>query len=112
MLNHAVELNGDSMTRVLLAIVLLAAQTAARPAAQRVGERPPNIWPPRRAPCCSPTPPPWLFNLDHDPSEQFNVARDHPETVADLRRLAEEHKRSVVPVEDQIAKRAAAPAAR
>jgi arylsulfatase A len=56
--------------------------------------------------------PPWLFNLDHDPSEQFDVARDHPEVVAELRRLAEEHKRGVVPVEDQVAKRGAAPAMR
>jgi arylsulfatase A-like enzyme len=56
--------------------------------------------------------PPWLFNLDHDPSEQFDVARDHPDVVVELRRLAEEHKQGVVPVEDQIAKRAAAPAVR
>jgi hypothetical protein len=32
--------------------------------------------------------------------------------VAELRRLAEEHTRGVVPVDDQIAKRAAAPAMR
>jgi uncharacterized sulfatase len=56
--------------------------------------------------------PAWLFNLDHDPSEQFDVSRDHPGVVAELRRLAEQHTRGVVPVEDQIAKRAAAPAAR
>jgi arylsulfatase A-like enzyme len=49
--------------------------------------------------------PPWLYNLDHDPSEQFDLGRKHPEIVADLRRLAEEHKKTVVPVEDQIAKR-------
>jgi arylsulfatase A len=55
--------------------------------------------------------PPWLYNLDHDPSEQFDVARAHPEVVAELRRMAEEHKRTIVPVEDQIAKRAAAPPA-
>jgi arylsulfatase A-like enzyme len=52
-----------------------------------------------------PIDPPWLFNLDHDPSEQFDVAAAHPDVVADLRRLAEEHRRSVVPAEDQIAKR-------
>jgi arylsulfatase A len=52
-----------------------------------------------------PVDPPWLYNLDHDPSEQFDVAAQHPEKVAELRRLAEHHKRGVVPVEDQIAKR-------
>jgi arylsulfatase A-like enzyme len=59
-----------------------------------------------------PVDPPWLFNLDHDPSEQFDIAREHPGVVAELRRLADEHKRGVVPVEDQIAKRAPAPATR
>jgi arylsulfatase A len=56
--------------------------------------------------------PPWLYNLDHDPSEQFDVAREQPGVVAELRWLAEEHKRGIVPVEDQIAKRATAPATR
>jgi hypothetical protein len=52
-----------------------------------------------------PVDPPWLFHLDHDPAEQFDVAAEHPDVLKDLRRLAEEHKRTVVPVEDQIAKR-------
>lgn len=52
-----------------------------------------------------PIDPPWLFNLDHDPSEQYDIARERPEIVAELRRLADEHKRGVVPVEDQIARR-------
>jgi hypothetical protein len=33
------------------------------------------------------------------------VARQHPAVLSELRKLAEEHKRGVVPVEDQIAKR-------
>jgi arylsulfatase A-like enzyme len=49
--------------------------------------------------------PPWLFNLDQDPSEQYDVGREHPEVVGELRRLAEAHRRTVVPVEDQIAKK-------
>jgi arylsulfatase A-like enzyme len=49
--------------------------------------------------------PPWLFNLDQDPAEQFDVAREHPDVVAELRRMADEHRRRIVPVEDQIAKR-------
>jgi arylsulfatase A-like enzyme len=52
-----------------------------------------------------PIDPPWLYNLDHDPGEQFNLAAQRPEVLAELRKLAEEHKRGVEPVEDQIAKR-------
>jgi len=48
---------------------------------------------------------PQLYNLDQDPSEKFDVARQHPEIVAELRRLADEHKKTVVPVKDQIATR-------
>jgi len=41
-----------------------------------------------------PTPhdPPLLFHLERDPSEQFDVAQDHPEVVASLRRVADEHR--------------------
>jgi arylsulfatase A-like enzyme len=52
-----------------------------------------------------PIDPPWLYNLDHDPAEQFDLAARSPEVVAELRKLADEHKRGVEPVEDQIAKR-------
>ena len=56
--------------------------------------------------------PPWLFHLEHDPAERYDRAAEKPEVVAELRRLAEEHKKTVVPVEDQIAKRAPAAAGR
>jgi arylsulfatase A-like enzyme len=52
-----------------------------------------------------PVDPPWLFDLDQDPGEQYDVAAQRPEVVADLRRLADEHRRGVAPAEDQIAKR-------
>jgi arylsulfatase A len=52
-----------------------------------------------------PVDPPWLFDLDRDPGELYDVAAEHPDVVADLRRLADEHRRTVVLVEDQIAKR-------
>ena len=48
---------------------------------------------------------PQLYNLDQDPSEQFNIAKQHPEIVAELRRLADQHKKTIVPVKDQIATR-------
>jgi arylsulfatase A-like enzyme len=50
--------------------------------------------------------PPWLFDLDQDPAEQYDIAAERPEVVAELRRLADEHLRGVKPAEDQIAKRA------
>jgi arylsulfatase A-like enzyme len=53
-----------------------------------------------------PIDPPWLYDLDNDPSEQYDVAREHPEVVARLRAMAAEHTKGVVPVEDQIARRA------
>ncbi len=50
---------------------------------------------------------PWLYDLDQDPEERYDVAKDKPEVLAALRKLADEHKKGVVPVEDQIAPRAA-----
>jgi hypothetical protein len=55
---------------------------------------------------------PWLYNLDQDPEERYDIASDNPEVVAGLRKLAEEHKRGVAPVEDQIAPRAPVAVAR
>lgn len=39
--------------------------------------------------------PPLLFNLPEDPGEQFNVAAEHPEVVAELTKVFEEHKATV-----------------
>ena len=52
-----------------------------------------------------PLDPPWLYNLDTDPAERYDLAAERPDVVAALRKLAEDHKRGVQPVEDQIAKR-------
>ena len=52
-----------------------------------------------------PLDPPWLYNLDVDPAERYDLAAERPDLVAALRKLADQHKLSVVPVEDQIAKR-------
>jgi arylsulfatase A len=40
---------------------------------------------------------PELYNLDHDPSEKFNVAAAHPDMVARLRAVAEDHQATVAP---------------
>jgi uncharacterized sulfatase len=45
---------------------------------------------------------PQLYNLDQDPSEKYDLAAQHPEIVAELRRIAEAHKRTVVSVPNQI----------
>jgi arylsulfatase A len=51
---------------------------------------------------------PQLYNLDQDPSEKFDLAAKQPELIAELRRIAEDHKNTVVPVKNQIATRAGA----
>jgi arylsulfatase A len=50
---------------------------------------------------------PELYNLDHDPSEKWNVAAEHPDVIAEIRRIAEEHRKSIPPVENQLDKRIA-----
>ena len=39
--------------------------------------------------------PPQLFNLPEDPSEQFDVAAEHPDTVAELKKIFEDHRATV-----------------
>ena len=45
--------------------------------------------------------PPLLFNLEQDPSERHEVAKEHPEIVSDLVLEAEKHKREVRPGKPQ-----------
>jgi uncharacterized sulfatase len=52
-----------------------------------------------------PVDPPWLFDLDQDPAEQYDIAAERPGVVAELLRMAAEHRRGVDPAEDQLAKR-------
>jgi arylsulfatase A len=50
------------------------------------------------------TPPkvPQLYDLDADPSEQFDVAAQHPEVIAELQREAERHRATVKSVPSQL----------
>jgi arylsulfatase A-like enzyme len=52
-----------------------------------------------------------LYNLDEDPSEKFNLASTRPAIVAELRRLADEHIKSVVAGTSQLGRGGAAGAA-
>jgi len=46
--------------------------------------------------------PPLLYNLDHDAGEQFDVAKKHPEVVADIIREVEKHREKLVPGRPQL----------
>jgi arylsulfatase A-like enzyme len=45
--------------------------------------------------------PPLLFHLEHDPSEQHDVAPQHPDVVDQLKQVAAKHRQTVKPVTDQ-----------
>jgi len=48
---------------------------------------------------------PQLYNLEHDPSEKYNVAGDNPDVVKRLVAAADEHRQSIKPVADQLIRR-------
>jgi arylsulfatase A-like enzyme len=48
--------------------------------------------------------PPLLFHLGQDPGERFNVAKDHPQVSAEIRRLASDHEQTVTAVGNQLEK--------
>ena len=49
--------------------------------------------------------PPLIYNLDIDPSEKYNIAKSNADVIADLTKLANDHKSSMKPGEDQLGKR-------
>jgi len=49
--------------------------------------------------------PPLLYHIGHDPSEKYDVSKDHPEVIADIRQEVALHQANLVPGEDQLAKR-------
>lgn len=46
--------------------------------------------------------PPALFNLEHDPSENFDVSKDHPDVVADLQAEIKRHQEAFKPAVSRI----------
>jgi len=49
--------------------------------------------------------PPLLYNLSHDPSEQFDIADKHPDILKQIDLLIAEHKSNLVVGKDQLADR-------
>ena len=45
-----------------------------------------------------------LYHLGHDPSEKFEVGSQHPQVISEIRRIADEHRATVEPVENQLEK--------
>jgi arylsulfatase A-like enzyme len=48
--------------------------------------------------------PPVLYHLEHDPSEKYDVAKDHPDVIADIMNEVAKHRAALKPGEDQLAK--------
>ena len=49
--------------------------------------------------------PPLLFHLDQDPSERFDISKDHPQVIAEIREILRKHQANLVPGEDLLVKR-------
>ena len=49
--------------------------------------------------------PPLLFHLGHDPSEEYDIAKDHPDIIDQLQKLKAQHEASIEPAENQLIKR-------
>ncbi len=47
---------------------------------------------------------PLLYNVNIDPSEKFNIAEEHPEVIAEIRKVMEKHLAGIEPVENQLEK--------
>ena len=49
--------------------------------------------------------PPLLYHLGHDPSEKYDISKDHPEVIKDIQKEVALHLANLTPGEDQLAKR-------
>ena len=48
--------------------------------------------------------PPLLYNVNTDPSEKFNIAEEHPEVIAEIRKVLEDHLSGIESVVNQLEK--------
>ena len=46
--------------------------------------------------------PPALYHLEHDPSERFNVAADHPDVIAEIMKVVQRHRAALDPAPSQL----------
>ncbi|WP_145220384.1 sulfatase family protein [Gimesia alba] len=46
--------------------------------------------------------PPVLYHLEHDPSEKYDISKDHPDVIKELKAAAEKHQKTVKPVPSQL----------
>jgi arylsulfatase A-like enzyme len=51
--------------------------------------------------------PPLLYNLEHDPSEKYDISKDHPEVITEIRKEVALHLANLKVGEDQLSKRIA-----
>lgn len=49
--------------------------------------------------------PPLLYNVERDPSEQYDLGHDAPDIVADIRKEVEKHKANLKPAPSQLSER-------
>ena len=49
--------------------------------------------------------PPLLYHLGYDPSEKYDISKDHPEIITDIQKEVALHLANLTPGEDQLAKR-------
>jgi arylsulfatase A-like enzyme len=49
--------------------------------------------------------PPLLYNLEHDPSEKYDISKDNPEVIVEIRKEVALHLANLKLGEDQLAKR-------
>jgi len=47
---------------------------------------------------------PLLFHLGHDPGESYNRAAEHPRIIEELQQIVDEHRRTIEPVKNQLAR--------
>lgn len=49
--------------------------------------------------------PPLLYNLEHDPSEKYEIGKNHPEIIEQMIATFKKHQADIVPVEAELDKR-------
>jgi arylsulfatase A len=49
--------------------------------------------------------PPLLYQIDHDPSEKHDIAKDNAAQLAEIKKIADAHRETVATVENQLEKR-------